>query len=182
MKKFILLIIAVIYCTLPVFSQENYEIKDGYIVVENVMPYQVSIKEAKSAVKSYLVDALVDSNTTIKTDEEDIITAKFLTPTLSLYSMGLWRTKATVIAEVKFREGRMKTTLKCDGRIDNQSDKNRIDYSVFEAAPLVKHNIWKVNITEKAAIETFSNLINLMNSTLQGIEASIDNYTEEDDW
>lgn len=183
MKKLIVLL-SVILMPVLVKAQDNqsYTVKDNSVVVEKVIPFDVPMSDAVLAVRDYFVKQLKDSNETLKLAGDDIIIVKIVTPVLATHSMGSWKTRGELTIEVKFKDSRMKANVSCS-EIRNYSDKGSADYCPVDAAPLnPEHNIWKINVPKKTAIETFDNLVKYMNTIVLDIEKAVANIKVEEDW
>lgn len=164
-------------------TDDMYSVKDGAVVVEKVIPFSIPQQQASDAVKRYLVTNLKDSNQTLKVADVDYFVAKILTPQLTHHVMGSWYTVGEVTIEVKFKEDRTKVSLQCNNiRNENVQGTNCMSYSPLEASPLAKHDAMKVNITKKAADDTFNNLVMYMAYIVEEINASVKNAKVEDDW
>ena len=184
MKKFILLI-TLIFITAFTSQAQDYEIKGNEIIMEEVVPFSGNMSSVRNAVHRYLTSELLkDSNITLKANEPDYLIAKVITPR-TYYSMGAWYTYADVTIEVRFKEGRSKILVTCDGNVTNTNGTNNTrHYYITEASPLTeKHNVWKINITKQAAEDTFGAIISTMKIAFLGIRSIIlSGAEEEDDW
>ena len=182
MKKFILLI-TLIFITAFTSQAQDYEIKGSEIIMEEVVPFSGDMNSIRNAVHRYLTSELLkDSNTTLKANEPEYLIAKVITPR-TYYAMGTWYTYADITIEVRFKEGRSKIQVTCDGNVTNSNSNgtNIVHYSLADVAPLVKHNVWKSNITEKGAEATFNTIISTMKTAFLGIRTTILSGSEEDD-
>ena len=183
-KLFMLICLFIGVCVMAATPDDSYTIKDGHVVVEKVIPFSISMQDASSAVNSWFVTHLNDSNQTLKNSSDNYYVAKILTPHLSTYAMGMWHTMGELTIEVRFKEDRMKVSVSCGQIMNENIDKTgRSYYSLFDAAPLAdKHDQFKTNIYKKNAEETFKNLILYMNSVVNDIESAVASAKDEDDW
>lgn len=183
MKKLVTLLFLTFISSF-IFGQTNnsYKLNGSTVVVEKVLPFNVSVSTAVKAVRDYFVLNLNDSNKTLKLSDNDIIVVKIHTPTLATHSMGAWKTWEELTIEARFKESRMKVSVSCP-EINNGSTSNTLKYYVTSAAPLnANHNVWEVNLPKKTAIETFENLISYMNSIVNELENVLNNVSKEEDW
>jgi hypothetical protein len=190
MKRYFLLvamIIAVLFSSFgSLYSQDRganvYEVKGSAVVVEKVVPFDISKSAAAKAVRDYFVLRLYDSNQTLKLSDEDIIIVKIVTPVLTTYSMGAYRTRGNLNIEVKFKESKMKVLIECS-EIENYSDVRTSRYSPVNMPPVSSEfNAWTAGITKNAAIVTFDKLIEYMHSVIGDIEGAVSKVSDEDDW
>lgn len=174
-------------CAFHSFAQTTadlYSIKNGAVVVENVIPFEVSKEIASAAVKSYFLTKLNDSNETLKNSSDDYYVAKIITPQLHRHSLGLWYTVGKLTIEVKFKENKMKCIISCTEIINCCTDNSDwYSYNPIEAAPIsTKHNAWDTTIRKKDAIKTFDSLISYMYSLITSLNIAVLNAPEEEDW
>lgn len=183
MKRIILFVASLVLSNL-VYAQDNsnYTIKDDAVVVEKVIPFNAPMSDAVLAVRDYFVKQLRDSNQTLKLAGDDVIIVKIVTPILASYNMSMWHTRGELTIEVKFKESRMKANITC-AEIHNGNGTTDYSYRPIDAAPLnPKHDVTKVNIFKKAAIQTFENLVDYMNTVVAELEKVVTNMKEEEDW
>lgn len=187
MKKIALVTISLI---LSAFSMKAeipeglYTIKDGYIVVEKVIPFSITKDQASAAVNSFFVTKLNDSNKSLKNSSENYYVAKIMTPHLAHHSMGAWYTMGELTIDVRLKEDRMKVSVSC-GNIINKNSQGTLsrNYSPLDAAPLAeKHDAWRTNIMKKPAEETFENLVLYMASIVEDLHNAVQKAKVEDDW
>ena len=186
LKHLILGIQLLAMCTLSMSAQETsdlYSIKNGAVVVEKIIAFDVSKEIASAAVKSYFLTTLNDSNETLKNSSDDYYVAKIMTPKLHQYSMG-WFTVGYLTIDVKFKEDRMKVSVSCNDILNSNSNgSNATHYNPIDAAPInPKHDSWKYNIMKKPAEETFKNLVLYMASIVVELNSSVQNAKAEEDW
>ncbi len=186
-KRFCLLIATLMSSVFNVEAQvtdEMYSIKNDAVVVEKVIPFDVSKDMASAAVKSYFLTTLNDSNVTLKNSSDDYYVAKITTPKLTRHSMGNWYTQGFLTIDVKFKENRMKVSVSCSDVLNTNSDFSiQVHYSPVEASPInPKHDAWKLNILKKYADETFNNLVAYMVLIVEELNTAVQNAKEEEDW
>lgn len=172
---------------LPLFmlaQEDAYKVKDNAVIVEKVIPFDGAMSDAVLTVRDYFVKQLKDSNETLKLAGEDIIIVKVVTPVLHTYNMGTWATRGELTIEAKFKDSRMKVIVTCDDVLNySQNGKSKQTYNPVDAAPLnPDHDIWKINITKKAATETFEKLVGYMNSVVADVENAMAKAKEDEDW
>ena len=184
MKKFILLTMLTFIAAF-ISQAQDYEINGNVITMEEVVTFSGDMNSVRNSVHRYLTSELLkDSNTTLKANEPEYLIAKVITPR-TYYSLGAWYTYADITIEVRFKEGRSKILITCDGKVTNASANggNTLYYYITEAAPFAeKHNIWKINVTKQAAEDTFKTIINTMKVVFFGIRSTIISGSEEEDW
>lgn len=164
-------------------TDDLYVIKGNDVVVEKVIPFEVSMDVASAAVNSYFVTNLNDSNHTLKNSSNDYYVAKIHTPKLAHHSMGQWYTRGELTIEVRFKENRMKVSVSCGSILQESTAAKTARYCPVQAAPLAeKHNIMETNIPKKAAEETFQNLIVYMAGVVDSIGTAVENSKVEEDW
>lgn len=164
-------------------TDDLYVIKGNDVVVEKVIPFEVSMDVASAAVNSYFVTNLNDSNHTLKNSSNDYYVAKIHTPKLAHHSMGQWYTIGELTIEVRFKENRMKVSVSCGSILQESTAAKTARYCPVQAAPLAeKHNIMETNIPKKAAEETFQNLIVYMAGVVDSIGTAVENSKVEEDW
>ena len=164
-------------------TDDLYVIQGNDVVVEKVIPFEVSMDIASAAVNSYFVTNLNDSNHTLKNSSNDYYVAKIHTPKLAHHSMGQWYTRGELTIEVRFKENRMKVSVSCSSILQESTAAKTARYCPVQAAPLAeKHNIMETNIPKKAAEETFQNLIVYMAGIVDSIGTAVENSKVEEDW
>ncbi len=186
-KKFCLLVSTLMLSAFYVDAQvteDMYSVKNDAVVVEKVIPFSVSKDMASSAVKSYFLTQLNDSNHTMKNSSDDYYVIKIRTPKLAKHSMGMWYTVGELTIDVRFKENRMKVSVSCSNIINSHwENTNQIDYNPVNAAPISqKHDLWGTGIKEKKSIETFNSLILYMVSIVNELDVVVQNAKEEEDW
>ncbi len=186
-KRFCLLIATLMSSVFNVEAQvtdEMYSIKNDAVVVEKIIPFDVSKDMASAAVKSYFLTTLNDSNVTLKNSSDDYYVVKIRTPKLAKHSMGYWYTMGQLTIDVKFKEDRMKVLVSCNNIINSHwENANSINYNPINAAPVIQeHDYWSTNITEKKSIETFNNLVAYMVLIVEELNTAVQNAKEEEDW
>lgn len=185
MKQFSLifaLLIVSLFSVRAQVTEDMYTVKDGAIIVEKVIPFSVSKDDASAAVKSFFLTKLNDSNETMKNSSDDYYVVKILTPELASHSLGNWYTQGELTIDVRFKENRMKATVSCSNIINANRQGTRRNYNPTIAAPLSKHDAWKTNIVQKAAEETFNNLVMYMALIVEELNTSVQNAEADDDW
>ncbi len=165
-------------------TEDLYSVKNGAVVVEKVIPFNISKDMASAAVKSYFLTTLNDSNETLKNSSDDYYVAKIVTPQLAHHSLGNWYTQGYLTIDVRFKENRMKVSVSCSDILNTNKDfSHKVNYSPLDAAPLnPKHDAWRTNIMKKPAEETFNNLVLYMALIVEELNASVQNAKEEEDW
>lgn len=164
-------------------TDDLYVIKGNDVVVEKVIPFEVSMDVASAAVNSYFVTNLNDSNHTLKNSSNDYYVAKIHSPILAYHSMRQWYTRGELTIEVRFKENRMKVSVSCGSILQESTAAKTARYCPVQAAPLAEqHNIWETNIPKKAAEETFQNLIVYMAGIVDSIGTAVENSKVEENW
>lgn len=185
MKKLVILALVMMSSILSYANPADdlFVIKGNDVVVEKVIPFDVSMDIASSAVNSYFVTNLNDSNHTLKNSSDNYYVAKIQTPKLAHHSMGQWYTRGELTIEVRFKENRMKVSVSCGSILQESTAAKVARYCPVQAAPLAeKHNIMTTNIPKKAAEDTFQNLIVYMTGIIDNIRTAVANSKVEEDW
>lgn len=164
-------------------TDDMYKVKDGAVVVEEVIPFTISKDMASAAVNSYFVTNLNDSNHTLKNSSNDYYVAKIISPILAYHSAGAWYTRANLTIDVRFKEDRMKVSVSCSNISQESKSGVTANYNIVNAAPISdNHDIWEVNIPKKAAIKSFEQAVIYMHVIVAEIKEAVQKAKQDDEW
>ena len=182
MKKFIILVIAMVIASAISFGQD-YKIEGKNVIVQRIDSIKVSPSEASTLLQGFFANIMRDVNTTGKLANDNQVVVKYLERNLCVHTTEQWHVDAMVSINVQLKNGRMRTTLSTYEAINESTKYSHSDYYFVDAYPVSQqHNIWKLGIDKKAAERAFYELIIRMNNMAQEIVDAVNTTPIDDEW
>ena len=179
------LFIALMLCLVSIsfiYSQE-YKVENGSVLMEKVIPTEMTIEQAHDALETYFAGAYNNSNHTNRLNTPTHLVYVGIYADVESFGMGQWRIHVNHNIDIAFKEGRCKVKLTCDvAEVTNGV--NTIKYNIADYVPFT--DVYKMTATgapKSTVIKVGTELVTLMDKVMQGIETTLQQTPSiEENW
>lgn len=179
MKKVTLLLMLMM--SSMIFSQE-YEVKNGAIVMTKVIETGMSIKESHDAAETFFATAYNNSNKTIRVNNDTHLIYSGLFMNVASHIGGLWVIDYEHMVDVSIKEGKIRIQVSCDKLIYRGTQSpQKYEFLVVDSYP-VSPNAKGVRSFKKLMDIAHPECLKRMEGIIIAFENSLSNKTEEEDW
>lgn len=166
-----------------VFSQE-YIVENSNVVMEKVIPTEMTMEQAHDALETFFASAYGDSNHTNKLNTPNHLVYIGIYKNIASYGTGIWHLHAKHNIDVFLKEGRCKIKVSCDVvEMDNTQNPTRYSYKVADYVPFTEVYKMSTGAPKSTVIKAGLELVQRMNNTIKAIEDVLQQKpAEEEDW
>lgn len=177
MKKCILLIALVVS---GITYAQNYEVKDGAIVMTKIINTELSIEEVHDAAETFFANTYEDSNRTQRVNTSTHLIYSGLFMNVAKYLGGMWVIDYEHNVDISIKDGRVRIVVSCDKAINRATQSlTRTEYAIGYCHP---NGNGKSYAPKSASEDAMSNGVRRMSQLIDAFENALKNKTTEEDW